>query len=266
MIERFEFILTLKLLEVEIKQTAAWAEACLDGFELLKNKLDILCDFINKPEHEQKWRMWGHEQEVAQQARALRDTAAEALCGLEKLQSRRIHNQEHHISCYMDQLSDSVRTELDSLHIHEESKVLFIGSGAFPLSCFTIAQETGAEVWGLDIDKEAVELANHAAIKSGFGYRVYFTHHRPMELAYTKEATHIIVASLVPNKLQVLEELKQAASSQAKIMMRYGNGLKSLFNYPLETELMDWTQSKVSLPSLMYDTIILQRALQMRGV
>ncbi|MDD9268150.1 nicotianamine synthase family protein [Paenibacillus sp. GCM10023248] len=264
--EKFEFILTMKLLEVGIKQVAAFAKASPDGFELLRNKLDDLCDFIQNPEHARKWQLWGHDHEVTAQARALRDTATEALCELEKLQSRRIHNQELHISCYMDQLSESVRTELNALQIDRFSKVLFIGSGAFPLSCFTIAQETGAEVWGLDIDKEAVELANHAAAICGFGCRVRFSHQPPAELAFTKEATHIIVASLVANKLEVLEELKQAANSQALIMLRYGNGLKSLFNYPLVTELPEWEHMEVRLPSFVYDTIVLQRAIQMKAV
>lgn len=268
MLEKYEFILALKLLDFEIKQMTKYTNVFPSCFVLLKNKLDVLCEFINNDENVQKWHSWSQIDEVQEHSRNLRETAVQALCELEKYQSRLIHKHEHPISHYIDQLSNSVRSELESLQVHQHSKVLFIGSGAFPLSALTIAQETGAEVLGMDIEKEAVQLAEQAVAMSDFGNKIAFTHQKLNELAFTKEATHIIVASLVENKLEILEELKLLANSRAKIMMRYGNGLKSLFNYswPLGTELPEWTQNRVSTSSQLYDTIILERAMQMKGV
>ncbi|NOV02179.1 nicotianamine synthase family protein [Paenibacillus planticolens] len=268
MLEKYEFILALKLLEFEIRQMTKYTNVFPSCFALLKNKLDFLCEFINDDENVQKWQSWNQLDEVQEHARNLRETAVQALCELEKYQSRLIHKHEKQISHYIDQLSNSVQAELASLQVDHQSKVLFVGSGAFPLSALTIAQETGAEVLGVDIDKEAVLLAEQAAAMSDFGSKIGFSHQKLKQLAFTKEATHIIVASLVENKLEVLEELKHAANSRSKIMMRYGSGLKSLFNYPLpqDKELSEWTQSHVHTSSQLYDTIILERAMQMKGV
>lgn len=121
---------------------------------------------------------------------------------------------------------------------------------------------------GLALDKEAVELAEQASVMSESARRVTFTDQPLKELTFTKEATHIIVASHVENKQEVLEDLRQLTSSQAKILIRYGNGLKSLFNYTWQegNDLTAWTQRSMDTPSQLYDTIILEKAMQVKGI
>jgi hypothetical protein len=102
---------------------------------------------------------------------------------------------------------------------------------------------------------------------SGLESMVAFSDKRVNELAFSKEATHIIIASLVKNKLEVLEDLKSEANYDTKIVLRYGNGLKSIFNYPLDADLSgDWVQSHVSQNEHIYDTMILQKSLQLKEV
>ncbi|NQX67634.1 hypothetical protein HQN90_16055 [Paenibacillus alba] len=262
-----EFAYALHRMNEDIKHSASRLEACSNCFEILKDKLDRLCDFITSIENVRQWSLWNHEPNVQEQSRMLRTTAVKALCDLEKYQSRRIHNEETQISEYMQKLSHSVRADVTCMQVTEQSKVVFIGSGALPLSALTIAQESGAEVICLDIDLEAVELGRHTAAMSGLGSRVAFSHKRISELAVAREATHFIIASLVENKLEILEELKHAAHHQAKILIRYGNGLKSLFNFPLEADLSeDWTLDTLRTQGHLYDTIILERAIQLKGV
>jgi 2-polyprenyl-3-methyl-5-hydroxy-6-metoxy-1,4-benzoquinol methylase len=268
MLEEYEFILSLKLMEFEIRQITAYTRAFPQCYTMLKNKLDGLSDFIHKEENIQNWQLWHSNSEVQELSRSMRETSIHALRVLEKYQAGHGQMDEIQLSKYIDILSTSVQSEVACLQIDQQCKVLFIGSGAFPVSVLTIAQETGAEVVGQDMDEEAVDLAEQASAMSEAASRVTFTHQPLKELAYTKEATHIIVASHVENKHEVLEDLRQLVSSHAKILVRYGNGVKSLFNYswPEGNHLPEWTQSSGRCASQLYDTIILEKAMQMKGV
>lgn len=268
MLEEYEFILSLKLMEFEIRQITAYTKAFPQCYTMLKNKLDGLSDFIHNEENRQNWQLWQSNNEVQELTRTVRETSIHALRLLEKHQAGHSQKDEIQLSKYIDLLSISLHSEWKCLQIDRESNVLFIGSGASPVSVLAIAQETGAEVVGQDLDKEAVDLAKQATAMNEAESRVTFTYQPLKELAYTKEATHIIVASHVENKHEVLEELRQLANSQVKILIRFGNGLKSLFNYTWreENHLPEWTQSSGSPASQLYDTIILEKAMQMKGV
>ncbi|MDF2661496.1 MAG: hypothetical protein K0Q94_4287 [Paenibacillus sp.] len=76
---------------------------------------------------------------------------------------------------------------------------------------------------------------------------------------YVETATHIFMASLVPEKLDILDTLKCAAQPDCKLILRYGNGLKSLFNYPLHADLSgEWHVEPITGNSHIYDTLLLQ--------
>jgi len=261
MIETYQFLLSLKLLEFEINELTDYSKECSACFELLRTKLDELSRFITSEENEQKWRQWGSRSDIQESSDKLRETSVRALCDIEKYQSICTYNHEIDISQYLSLLSQSVKNELELFGIHEQSKVLFIGAGAFPITALTIAKETGAAVMGLDIDLEAVELARNVAKVSGLDAIVSFSHQSVKELPFTKSATHIIIASLVKNKLEVLEDVKGIMNPEARVILRYGNGLKSMFNYPLETDLSaEWVQIKNSQSNAIYDTIILEKS------
>ena len=49
-----------------------------------------------------------------------------------------------------------------------QDHVLFVGSGSMPITAFTIAKETGAEITCVDIDKKALDLSKKVTIKLGF--------------------------------------------------------------------------------------------------
>ena len=44
--------------------------------------------------------------------------------------------------------------------------------------------------------------------------------------------THIIFSSTIPIKYDILDQLYELTNDNVVVAMRYGNGIKSLFNYP----------------------------------
>ncbi|WP_440108812.1 nicotianamine synthase family protein [Paenibacillus sp. QZ-Y1] len=256
---KYTFLLSLRSLEYEIKQLSIYAKENEECFDLLQLKLDALCQFITIEENDKQWLKWGNKDEIQLYVKQLRETAVQALCEMEKYQSGLAIEQRLNISKYIETLSRSVRNELRIFRISDSSKVLFVGSGAFPLSALTIAQETNAEIVCLDIDLEAVEKGKRVAETSGLGNKIIFSGKPLKELSYVGEATHIVIASLVSNKLEILNDLKETIQPRTQIMMRYGNGLKSLFNYPLEEDLSDdWRRTYISTGEDFYQTMIIE--------
>ncbi|WP_175532074.1 nicotianamine synthase family protein [Paenibacillus sp. yr247] len=258
---KFEFLLSLRLLECEIKELTNYSRVYCDGYEILKIKLDELCELMVREETIRQWIAWGRDEDVQRQAKRLREAAIEALCNVEKHQSKCISRNEMNVNKYLTTIIQSVKDDLISFGIDYHSKVLFIGSGAFPVSALTIAKEFGAKVMGVDIDPEAVFLASHVAKAFDIETMVSFSGEELITLTFLKETTHIIIASLVENKIEVLDQLKELIKNDVKIMLRYGNGVKSLFNYPFDCDLSgDWHQRKLIVWNPIYDIIILEKS------
>ncbi len=258
--DKYEFLLSLKILEYEINELIIYSEECCECFELLRNRLDYLCKFMVCEENVKKWELWGNHNEIKENSERLRETSVRALCHVEKYQSICACNNKLDVSSYMTLLSNSVKHEFEKFCIDSKSKVLFIGSGAFPISAMVIAQEIGAEVMCLDIDVEAIDLARKVTKVLGLESIVKFSSKTVDELCFIKEATHIIIASLVEDKFKILDNLKDKAASNVKIILRYGNGIKGIFNYPLEKDLSkEWNQTEISKNGDIYDTIVLEK-------
>jgi hypothetical protein len=193
--------------------------------------------------------------------------SVEALCDLEKHQAKTISGHKLDFSKYLSALFHSVKEELQSFGIGGHSKVVFIGSGAFPLSALTIAKEFGAEVLGVDRDSEAVLLSRQVVKAFGLEEKVSFSDSPLSSLCFVRDATHIIIASLVENKLKVLDQLMGLIKDDAKILVRYGNGVKSVFNYPFMDEISeDWIPSRLSERNSIYDMLILGKALSQKAL
>nr|WP_246625284.1 nicotianamine synthase family protein [Fictibacillus nanhaiensis] len=248
------------MLEYEIKELSVFARECEECFDLLKIKLDSLHLFMTNKENVTLWEQWGEDEDIVSWAEKVREASVRALCDMEKFQSKRSCNHDLNVSKYITTLSKSVKQELEDLSITSQSKVLFIGSGAFPVSALTIASEKNAEVCCLDIDKEAVEMGMKIAELTGLDSRVTFSNKCLKDVPFVKKATHVIVASLVKNKLEVLQDLECCIQTRTKVIVRYGNGLKSIFNYPMEMDLYkDWSIIKSDSTEGIYDTVILEK-------
>ncbi len=136
---------------------------------------------------------------------------------------------------------------------------MFIGAGAFPVSAFAIAGVTSAEVLCVDIDEEAVrhgtKLARYLGMKETFRY----ANSHLSDPEFASAATHVFIASLVPEKLDILRELRSRVRTDCRIVVRYGNALKSLFNYPFDAgALTEWRATAPGRVGSLYDTLILE--------
>lgn len=258
--ERFQLLLSLKVTEYEINELSKFAKECDECYELLKVKLDSLHHFMTDPINLHRWQEWGKDKDILSLSEKLREASVQALCEMEKYQSVRTCNHQLNASEYITTLSQTVKHELDELHINENSKVLFIGSGAFPISALTIASEKNAEVHCIDIDEEAVEMGRKVSLITGLQDNVRFSNSVRNDLHFAHNSTHVLIASLVRNKREVLNELKDILQPHTKVILRYGNGLKSIFNYPLEMNLTkDWELQSVKRTDGIYDTMVLAK-------
>ncbi|MCS7464389.1 hypothetical protein N0M98_30255 [Paenibacillus doosanensis] len=263
--DKDEFLLSIKKLDDEIKELTYYSKQDCGCFELLQHKLDHLCQFMNCEKNKKRWNQWASHPEISDHSAELRESSVKALCDVEKYQSHCICRRELDISRYLEMLSHSVKQEISPFGMGPTSKVLFIGSGALPVSALTIAKELCVEVMCVDIDMEAVILGRRVAEASGLDSLVSFSNQSLRELDFVKQATHIWIASLVKNKLEVIQELRDTMNPAAKIILRYGNGLKSVFNYPLEESFSEeWVQTPISQEQSIYDTMILEKAEAMR--
>ena len=112
------------------------------------------------------------------------------------------------------EVSCGIEEEFSNFTINRDSRVLLIGVGAFPMTPLLIAKNTQAKI---EVNTESY-----------------------LDLSFTKEATHIIIASTIPEKLDILQDMYSLTNEKAVVSMGYGNGFKSLFNYPL-TEIQNET-------------------------
>ena len=134
---------------------------------------------------------------------------------------------------YFKNVEECIEDEFGGFLIDNNSRVLLIGVGAFPMTPLLIAKKTGAKVVGIDIDTEAIEYANKVINLLGQDLNIEVSTQRYDCLEFTKEATHIILASTIPEKFDILCDLYTITNKDVVVSMRYGNGFKSLFNYPL---------------------------------
>ncbi|MFJ8265571.1 hypothetical protein [Peribacillus asahii] len=77
--EKYKFLLSLKLLEYEIKELMVYSEECCVCFELLKNKLDDLCQFVICEENLNQWELWGCHSEIKEHSEKIKGSISKGI-------------------------------------------------------------------------------------------------------------------------------------------------------------------------------------------
>lgn len=167
-------------------------------------------------------------------AEQLREQSAFCVWALEKYRALELQKNKQGIADYFKNIEACIETECSSFEITCDSKVLMIGVGAFPMTPLLIAKKTGAKVVGIDIDSRAIDLARAVVTIVDKNAQIVIKGCSVDQLEFTKKATHIIFASTVKEKFDILKQLYPLTNKDVVVAMRYGNGFKSLFNYPLE--------------------------------
>ncbi len=254
---KYQLLSELTSFEAKLSTLAHYSLESCDCYSLIQTLLDQLCDFIRDPHHQTIWLQFPLCGELDRQLKKLRETATHALCLLEKHQSECAKTHDLDVTHYLKALTISASTELSQAGISQDSNVLFIGSGSYPLSAFTIAQLTGANLLGVDIDKKAVQLASDLGQKHD---NVAFTHRDLSSVLTQFTPSHVIIASLVEHKWEVLLELRPLISASTCILVRFGNELKSAFNYPFNPSLsLGWRSTKIQNQHAVYDVVMMEK-------
>lgn len=254
--EKYKFLLDLKLMNIGINESLILCGKNKICSMILKDKLDFVCNFILDNSNNIKWNKYVFEENnlIAE----LRESTIRALGYVEKYQANSILEGDDNTFKYSEDLKLAVQKDILEFDINNKSKILFIGSGAMPITAFTINNEVGAEIVCLDIDKEALQLSqklcNKYCIKN-----IYFLSKDIKEIDLNK-FTHIIIASLVDTKLDIAKYLLKNTSRNTKIILRYGNRLKSIFNYPLDVRVIKNCQKTIIKDnSFIYESIMLEK-------
>lgn len=229
------------------------------GLDLLEKRLQSLREIVGCPHcHKAYSTNWNDTGEKL--LRSLQGRAAASFGILEKAAAEKLTSDYRSINRYLKEVSRTAIRHAEVADISSNSRVLFVGCGALPLSCHVLARHFGCEVVGLDGDSEALERARAITLTGEGRRRLTFVEGRGEEFP-AKGFSHVVIAALVPHKEEILTHLFQSADHGCKVVCRFGNGLQRLLNYPLSTGPREEWQRLWLLGDLasLYQTLVLAR-------
>lgn len=249
----------LKVLEFKLKESLEQyeKEKTEENLELLKNGIDELCSFIIKKENHLAFFQIQEHENIRIYVTSIRDLSTKILGIIEKEEARRILKDTDSCFQYGEELEFTVKREIHDYEMTSQDHILFVGSGSMPITAFTIAKEIGAKITCVDIDTEALDLSKEVAKKLVFHD---ITFENDLSTLPLEKYSHVIIASLVPLKCEILEKIRRELSISTKLILRYGNELKELFNYPIcEREIKTFTKTVIRDRDFIYDSLLLER-------
>ncbi|MNW41197.1 Nicotianamine synthase protein [compost metagenome] len=220
--------------------------------------------FVLNQQNEEIWKQVESQfnnNKLARNIAELREQSAYCVWAMEKYRAMELLLNRQGIAEYFNNIEACIASEFGRFEITTGSKVLLIGAGAFPMTPLLIARKTGAEVVGIDIDPEAVGLARNVVSLLGQNSSIRIENITIDQLDFTQRATHIVFASTIKEKFELLQQLHPLTNGNVVVAMRYGNGLKSLFNYPLQdVDSSLWRiVNRVQQPGNVFDVAIYKK-------
>jgi histidine 2-aminobutanoyltransferase len=164
----------------------------------------------------------------------LRVQSARCAGVMEKYRALRLLNGHAGSVGYFANVESCIEEEFGAVRPTRDSRLLLIGSGSFPMTLLNVAERTGASTVGVDIDSEAVGLGRRVVQLLGGDLGIALENAPAEDLPFTRNATHIVISSTVEAKYQILHRLHSVTRDDVVVAMRFGDGLKSLFNYPMQ--------------------------------
>lgn len=230
----------------------------------LETLIDNYSNFITNERNKEVWEQLELQEssDFNQLIGHLRQKSALCVAIMEKYRAMKLLNGNDEMTDYFKNIESCIEKEFGSFQVNSESKVLLVGSGSFPMTPLLIAKQTGAEVVGIDIDDEAIKLGLNVVERLGSGLNIRLEKTFVEDLEFTKEATHIIFSSTVEKKYEILDQLHTLTNGNVVVAMRYGDRLKSLFNYPMrKIDLQKWKMvENILRPDHVFDIALYKKA------
>ncbi|MDX8345025.1 SAM-dependent methyltransferase [Rossellomorea sp. YZS02] len=255
---------TSTTLEEDLRFYLKRFDDAVHGSDLMEEETGALEELINEysrfilnEEYIKRWDQLADPHLVDQ----LRNLSALSVAKLEKQRARKLLMDEGEIADYFQNIESSIEEEFGQFQVTGESTVLLVGSGSFPMTPLLIAGRTGARVIGIDIDEEAIILGRQVVDRLGEHLTITLELSSVEQLSELNEVTHIIFSSTVGAKYDILDQVHGLIDGEVVVSMRYGNGLKSLFNFPSrEVDQKKWRIAENSLrPHQIFDILLYEK-------
>ena len=120
---------------------------------------------------------------------------------------------------YKKSIGSEYRMEYQTFNISKNDKVLHIGSGAFPLTEITLAEEIGNTVVGIDKSRKAVEYADDVVRRKNLQDKIKINLGNGRDYPI-KEFDVIIISSCASPMLKIIEHVFKNSKSNSKIIVR----------------------------------------------
>lgn len=190
-----------------------------------------------------------------------------AFSELEKAYARKSDHQVSSTEFYLRRVSRFAEKESRRAGITRKSRVLFVGCGALPVSSVALAVATGCRVVAIDTDRESTAFASAMIERLGLSPQIRVVCADGAKLK-ANLYSHVALASLVPNKREVLDNLAHTLPTGSRVLLRYGNGLYRLINYELyETPILPWrVLERIHEPGHIHETLLLCKGSSSREI
>jgi hypothetical protein len=198
---------------------------------------ELLADysrFVTNPSNEASFRLFAAAAESGEVVEQLRTQSARCVAVIEKYRALRLLEGKSGAQGYFANIESCITEEFGAVAPRKDSKVLLVGSGSFPMTLLNVAALTGASTLGIDIDAESIDLGRRVVALLGQGLDIALDGRSIHELDFIAEATHIVISSTVSVKYELLHQMHGLTRADVVVAMRFGDGLKSLFNYPMQ--------------------------------
>lgn len=201
----------------------------------LEKLLGSYTDFILSEENRKIWKdLDTRDPEIRKLINEAQLESAHSVWAMEKIRAIRYLEKADTVDIYFKNIENCIDSEFGQFKPNSNSKILMFGVGSFPMTALLIARNLNAKVVGIDIDEEALKYARKIIDSIDENLDIDLMNVDYHDFFFVREATHIIFASTIPEKFQILEDLYDLTNKDITVVMRYGNDIKELFNYPLK--------------------------------
>ena len=123
------------------------------------------------------------------------------------------------VSLYANFYREVVKNEIKLAEITEKDRVLNIGCGGIPFTAILVARLTGARVWAIDCDKDAVEVARRCVAAQQLEKLVTVVHMDGGDTIPFNFDVAVVALQAKP-KNKILENLLQSSDSKVRLVFR----------------------------------------------